>query len=456
MIEEIRIGGVDITSNVLTSKFRETHDESIPDATIDVEKRAFDNADIKYGAKVTAKRGFLSLDEEFVFEGQVITVEDHSSYSTIEVKDDLYEAIKRRRVKSFDKNIDPEAGIGSEIMKDYITDSSLTYDDESVPTTGTEPDKLLDKVVQQDEHNYEKMKSLANHYNRSLKHIPGGHVEFKPKGFETYVDTLNDRNILNALDVTNDGRMLFNELHINGATVREKVVKLFTNTSTTFKLVNTPLDTEVRQDNETGTLYTRGVEGVTGDFDYTVDEDRKTITFDDEKTDIWIRYSANLPIPLVIRDNISIFEYGGEKQTPKIEILNLPEEKTKTDALRIGQEYINRHNNPLLDTEIMVTDAQIRKAYFKAGMFVNIDRPESRVKGRFLIKEVIKTIPHRPDTLVIGDRIWRLADWMAGTESDKERVFNTLRGQNDFLIKTFGFSQQLKIERRYIKIYKWS
>ena len=55
----------------------------------------------------------------------------------------------------------------------------------------------------------------------------------------------------------------------------------------------------------------KGVVTVGTDFDYYVDVEQKKIIFATSKSNIWVRYGAQVPMPVVVKNQTSIDTYGG-------------------------------------------------------------------------------------------------------------------------------------------------
>jgi hypothetical protein len=94
---------------------------------------------------------------------------------------------------------------------------------------------------------------------------------------------------------------LINKIKVKGATVYDNMTEEFTGPDKEFLLSKTPEDTEVRQGSSTGSLYVRGQKdiGIIGtDFDYYIDVEQKKLIFATDKSNIWIRYGTQVPMPV--------------------------------------------------------------------------------------------------------------------------------------------------------------
>ncbi|MCH7560609.1 MAG: hypothetical protein IIC67_04435, partial [Thaumarchaeota archaeon] len=314
MIDEVIVNGIDVTSKRVTWVVEDEWDKSISEVELVLFKSVEDLGITSVGQTITIRRGFDAVTEDFVFRGEITQRKPLADSIILIAKNRLNESIKSRQVKSWDKDIDTEAGVGSEIFKAVCTNSGLTTTSASVPTTGTAiPDKII-KFIQNDEDNYQKLNELAERYNRIIRYQASDDtVYFQPKGFTTYPITLNvGVEIPGQIKWKENMEQLINKVTINGATVLDSITETIAGPLTTFPLTKTPEGTEVRQTNSAGALFTRGQKniGTIGtDFDYYVEPDQKTFTFSGSKSNIWIQYGAQVPMPIVLTNSTSIATY---------------------------------------------------------------------------------------------------------------------------------------------------
>ncbi len=452
MLTEVKINDTDVSGNLIEWENTDTWGEGIDELEVIFNPNVNNTISVITGQKIDVKRGFDSATEEYVFEGIITSVRPEGSKIECTCKGLLIESIKAQRTVSFDKDIDPEAGVGSEIIKNYITHSGLTYDSDSIVSTGTEETAKLIKVVQNEEDDYTIMQKITDDYNYSLRREPGGHVEFKPKGFSTYPNTLEvGVNIVGKLEWEQDIEELCNKVVVNGATVFDKVTETFAGPATTFTLNNTPDDTEVRQTNDAGALFTRGQKdvGVIGtDFDYYVDAEEKKIVFSGNESNIWIRYGSQVPMPVVLKSQASIDEWGGPNKTPNVKKFTYNDIKDVADAERRGRAYIVKFGQPFNSTEIKITDSQLKIQVPKPGDIVPVIDISNKKDLSVFIREVTKKFPHRGDVITVGDKIWRLEDWQADQQKQIDSLFNELNKNQDILISIIDLDRTNTFERR--------
>jgi hypothetical protein len=111
------------------------------------------------GKSVTIQRGELSATEEYVFRGEVISVTPNGSVYQITCANKLNKLQKKKIITSFDKDIDVEAGVYSEIFKTIVNEvAGLTADATSVSNSGTT--NVLTKFICRGSSRYERCKKL--------------------------------------------------------------------------------------------------------------------------------------------------------------------------------------------------------------------------------------------------------------------------------------------------------
>ena len=363
-LDEIKINGTDVTDYRVDWIHDEEWNKSIDVATIILAKSVTSLLTPTVGDLITIKRGFNAADEEFIFEGQITQDIPQVNIITLECKGLLNEAIKASQTKSYDVNIDTEAGVGSEIFKDLCDDAQLSYTPSkgtltngSIINTGSANSFLIKKFIQNDEDNYQKMNELADEYNYTIRRTPSdGLIHFKPKGYTTYPIALNvGVEIPGQIKWKNNMDQLCNHVTINGATVYDKInPAVFAGPATEFDLLKTPEDTEVRATSETGTLYARGQKdvGTLGtDYDYYVDVDLKKIIFGSAKSNVWVRYGAQVPMPITLRNKTSIDKYGGPNKTPSKKKFTYPDLVDIADAESKGRVILTKFSTPFIEAE---------------------------------------------------------------------------------------------------------
>lgn len=461
MIDEVKIQGIDVTSFRLTWYYEQQWNYAIDSLSLTISTKVNDLIVPAVGNSVTVKRGFVSVSEDFVFEGQITQVQPAVDKVICVCKGRLYDAIKNARTKSWDINIDTEQGVGSEIFKSICDHNSFAYDDNTIVSTGTDTIHKIVKFIQRDEDDYEKMNELADTYNYTILYNPNdSKVYFQPKGFITYSRTLTvGQDIPGQIGWKYNMEQMVNKVKVLGATVYDKVVETFAPPSTSFVLMKTPEDTEVRQDSETGTLYVRGQKnvGTIGvDFDYYIDVELKTIYFSSVKSNIWVRYGSQVPMPVVLTDTSSINLYGGPNLIPHYKTFTYTDIKDINDATNRGREILKRYSLPFIEAQQIpiITSTIQTYGFIKPGYMVNIVDPLNDINVNVLVKIVNKSWPHVTDTITVGDEIWRTENWQNETMKKINQIINELQKNQDTIINVEDNNIAMSYEPQYLFVQK--
>lgn len=463
MQDKVLINSVDVTYYRITWNKEEEWQTSVDALEMNLQAAVKNVLDITVGMSVVITRGFTTDTDEKVFIGQITQVLPRVDQITIVAKGEMIEAIKAARVKSWDLNVDSEAGVGSEIFKSLCANSGLDYDSDTIISTGTDTADLIEKFVQNDEDDFDRMNRLADLYSYTIIYnYDLEKVEFKPKGYVIYGKSLTvGPDITTQIRWKENMEQMCNKAKILGATVYDKInPAVFAGPSTTFTLLKTPEDTEVRQTNAAGALYIRGQKGVGTigtDYDYYVDTDLKSVVFSGDKTNIWIRYGAQVPIPVIVSNQTSINKYGGPDKTPHFKKFSFSDLKNATDAEDKGRAIILKYSTPFIEASSLPINNDVIQTYgnIKPGYLVNIIDPFTQKDVTVFVKGVEKSFPHLFDKITVGDEIWRTEDWQADQMKKINDILNTLNKNQDILISAKDLDREIKHERRYALRYKY-
>ena len=472
MYDKVTINSIDVTEYRITWNYESEWRVAIDSLIIDLSPAISSALTLEVGQRIIVTRGFVTSTDETVFDGDITQVKPQVDRMSLVAKGRMYDAVKSAQVKSYDKNIDTEAGIGSEIFKSLCDDAGLSYTpaagdltNGSINFTGSgDPDKIV-KFIQNDEDDFQKMDELAELYDYIIYYdYSTGLVYFQPKGFVVY-----SRNLTVGIDIQNQIKwkvnmeQMINKVKIHGSTVYDKInPAVFTGPATTFQLLKTPEDTEVRDTNSSGTLYTRGQKGVGilgTTFDYYVDTVQKTIVFATNKSNVWVRYGAQVPMPVVLSDPASIIKYGGPNQIAHFKTFTFNDLKDVVDAEDKGRAILNKYSTPFYETreDVQIDDTVIQNyGLIKPGYLVRIIDNFNNLDLNVFVKIVKKSIPHIGDRIIVGDEIWRTEDWQSTQMKKINLLFNELNKNQDVLITTIDLSYDIPIENRYSYIEKRS
>lgn len=414
------------------------------------------------GKEVLITRGVNAPDEEIIFRGMIKHYNLFQGIISFTCVDKLYITTKNKINYSYDKDIDPSAGVISEIFKDMInTYTPLTADDSSVQYTGTALTR--DKVICKSDSVFDKIfNELAEPTNWNIYYNPvTDKVNFEPKGFTNNNSTLETGiNITNKLNWKTDETNVFNFIEVQGA---EQEIQTIENgqvgvspgyTTESIQLTQIPNIVRVLCDdnNPPTTELVGGVIGSTSSFDYSVDATKKQIIFNNLEFTanlndyVSVEYSFNRPTPIVVSDSGSIAKYGKKDLT-----LIKSNIRTVADARLYANAVLSDHKQPVLSTTIQVTDI----ADLRPGQRVRVVDSLNNIDGLFYITSLKQSYPYAYDEVKVVSNI---------QDTDKGFflfVLNKLvqldrQSKDDFesLIQVISIDNQFIYENRFIKIKK--
>lgn len=458
MQDKLVIDGTDLTEYRLSWNFQGDWDASIDSLTITLSNSVKTVKSITAGMIVTLTRGFVTDLDEDVFDGQITQVKPFATKITLTCKSQMYDAVKSGRTKSWDKDIDTENGVGSEIFKSLCDNSGLDYDDTTIINTGTLETQKINKFIQNDEDDFQKMNELGEYYNYIVSYDYSlNKVIFKPKGYTIYPKSLLvGTDIPGQINWTENMEQLINKVKIQGATVYDKIVQTFAGPATEFTLSKTPEDTELRKNHSTtDDLLTRGQKGIGTlgiDHDYYVDVEQKKIVVASNISDVWINYGAQVPLPIILSDFASINKYGGPNKIPHFKKITLTDIKDKDDAEKRGRALLSKYSTPFYRAEkIPVINSTIETyGVVKVGDIVSIEDSYTNLTLNVFVSTIYKSWPHVYDLITVGDEIWRTEDWQATQMKKINQLFNELNKNQDILIQTFDINKTIPLNRRYV------
>jgi len=458
MQDKIMIDGIDVTEYRLNWVYSGLWDSAIDAMSLKFAPSVKDILTLETGMEIIVTRGYTTDTDEDVFTGQITQVKPFVSEIKLTCKNRMLDAVKSAQTKSWDKDIDTEAGVGSEIFKSICDNSDLEYDDTTIINTGTTDAFKLVKFIQNDEDDFQKMNELAEHYNYMISYdYTANKVIFKPKGYTTYPVPLTvGSEIPGQIKWKENMEQLINKVKIQGATVYDKIVETFAGPDDEFTLSKTPEDTELRKNySSSSDLLTRGQKdvGTLGtDFDYYIDVEQKKIVLDSNISDVWINYGAQVPLPIILTNNTSVQKYGGPNKKPHFKKFAFNDIKDAKDAEDRGRAILNKYSLPFNEVEKIPVINSIIQAnrVFVPGDVVQIIDPFTDKDLTLFVSEVIKSWPHIQDQICAGDQTWKTEDWQAVQMEKINRLFNELNKNQDILIQTYDFDRETTYERRYV------
>jgi len=466
-LKKIVIGGIDVSSYVMTFSVEETLGESFKKATIGLRRSV--NALIDYSSNalintaVTIQRGVSSATETYIFRGSVEKTEFKGAYVIITCKDKLDQTKTKTVNKSYDSNIDASAGVISEIFKDLINSyTNLTADNTSVQNSGTV--FIRKKFVLRRSSVFDACKQLADMIDWQFYYNPVDDlVYFEPKGYTTSTQTITSSHIVRVPKWEIDETNMFNKIIVKG--VQQEVateegpyllngVAQSDWTTTSVTLDNKPVQVKVLCDtsNPPTTEKVMGFEDASSSFDYTVDPEEKKIIWSDTFTPTTshyaiVQYSYMVPTPVIRKNAASIAEFEEEKERSVFK----DDLKNVDDVAAWAQKQVNVYGYPFYKTDLLVkniTDLQVGKSH-------EVSDTINGINGTFLITKLKQNWPYRYDEITIGDKELRTSEWSMNVAQRLKRL-EEKQSDNEDVLNQFVDNEQNVAIRTVHSIYSAS
>ena len=409
------------------------------------------------GKSVTVQRGVSSTTEKYILRGEVINVSPSGGSVIISCADKMYSTTKRTLTKSFDKDIDSEAGKYSEIFKTLINDyTDLTADNTSVQDSGTT--NVITKFICRSVSVFDRLKALADTIGWQFYYNSDDDlVYFEPEGHSSQSTiVVSGTNMSEVPKWDYDASELYNSVELRGAqqevetteTGQIGVTSEYTTTSVT--LTNTPVSVKVYCDssNPPTTLKKGGISSSTATYDYQVDKEQKKIIWSSSFTPggsdyVIVNYSYNIPVPVVLNDATSQETYGDKKKIlHKYDIVNI------NDAENYATRWLAEHKDPIIKTTLKIQDI----SDLDVGQSVRIQDPFNDIDDDFIVVRIKMEYPYRQDEIEVVSKIidTDMFEW------EISRRVKRLEEQNasdtDLLLHVFSVDREALYDRRYIEL----
>ena len=465
MLTEVKINSVDVTAKLRKWKTKKTYGYEIMSCEIEVVKGVDSLVTLDVAQTITIKRGTSSATDQFIFEGEVIAIEETGYSYKIKGNDKLYDAIKKEITYSYDKNVDASAGQISAIFLDLVnTHTDLTADGTSVQATGTLDTEKLVKFVCRHEDVFAKMKELAELVQFQFYYNPSTQlVYFEPKGFTTASATLTvGTNVSNLPKWKKDNSMLCNRVIILGATQDIETTtsgKLDTTSGWTSgdggigTLSFKPTSVKVYADasDPPTTLRVGGVPGATSAYDYSVDFENKKLQWETDNGYAWaadqyvqVDYTHAIPVPISAYDPTSITAYGEFKRTFSPKLI-----QTVEDAELEADKILAKYAQPFNFTTLLVEGVYD----LDVGQTASVIDTNNSVNSTFVINTIEKSYPHKSDKVTVGDRELRTADFESNVVVKLQELEQLLSGESDFLVSLVDLTHNVEFAKCSITIF---
>ncbi len=412
--------------------------------------------------EVLIYRGVSSSDETLVFRGIITDFKKDISKVTIECADMLYTATKKDVTYSYDKDVDPSAGVLSEIFKDLInTYTDLVADNDSVINSGTILTR--EKIICKSDNVYNVIKTqIADPLGWNFYYSPiTNKVHFEPFGYKTNKTTIKyGVNLVNNPVWDYDKDNLYNIIKVYGAeqeiqTIEEGQIGVTAGyTTSSVQLAQIPSTVRVLCDssNPPTTEKVAGVPDSTQNYDYSIDVTKKQIIWN---TDVYtpnsndycqIIYTFNRPKPIAIDSPESQEKYNCKNTLTVIK----DELKEVSDARLFAMELLNKHKNPVISTTLKVTNV----SDLNPGQKVRVIDSINNIDQYFIVTKITKKYPYTYDEVDVYSEILEKDDFFITIARKIKELDRQAKDDFEYLIQIKTFSNTFIYENRWFKITK--
>ena len=303
---KIVVDDVDFTNFVLRTNINKKN-RPVQTCTIIVNSKINDTYTIDktiVGNEVTVQRGKIVSTERDIFRGEVISYKKNGSVYELICACKMNIANRIETDYVYDREIDVEAGVGSEIVKSLFDNIGINYTNESVPTTGAI--NTLKTFLAKGK-TLKTLQNLADIYGRRFFYRSsddlGYFIEKASEPTDTELKTTY--NIAGRVVWNETGEDIINSLTITGGKQLDWATETFAGPVDEVTLTVQPIDTEVSADS---VELERGPDS-SDPKDFYVDVVNRKIIFTTTRSNIIVRYSYSVPIKVNVANQTSINNY---------------------------------------------------------------------------------------------------------------------------------------------------
>lgn len=400
------------------------------------------------GQEIIIQRGVAVATETTKFKGEVKKIKIDGNKYVLTCKDKLNQLKYNLFTKSYDKNIDTEAGEFSAIFQDIVEDGGFTA---SVVASGTAVgDLTIDKFISKRQSRLDRMNVISKILNWVFFYdYENDWVRLEPKGTTVFTTPLVvGSNIYNVLRWDEDLESMRNSLTIDGAFEEDTREETETGDGTTAEY-NFDFTPETTNCTVGGVLQVRGVSGSTTTFDYSVDKENRTYTFESGSIPagsaaIVMSYTTRIPVPVSGKDPSSIAKYRLEQE----DAFNFKDLVTVNDAETRLSQLLELLKDAEISTTILTDEYAV-----EPGMKIQIEDANNPTKsGEYIVQSVVINYPEPVDSIKIGTEIFDVTKLFMTINERLRAIEIKDNGLIEQLVHLIQFNRTINYKRRYMKV----
>lgn len=439
------VDGIDIVNYVLSGSKIEHQRENLSGntASLKVAETVSDVLTLTAGQSVVIYRILPDGSTKYEFRGRIKNLENINNTWELNCKDNLNELKYLTFTKSYDKNIDSEAGEYSAIAKDIIENGGFTADVEDSGTGTT--DITVDKFISEKKSRLNRLELISKILDWILyQDYDTNKIRFEPKGFETFANSLViGENVFNIPKWIEDIEGMRNEITIDGVFSLDTREESETGdgTTKTFYFTYTPESTDLTV---AGTLQKRGIIDSGDDFDYSVDKENSSYTFVSAPSlgaAIEMKYQTRIPTPVISDSPTSKARYGITQD----EHFTFDDVTTIADAETRASQLITLLEFGAVNTTLLTDEYNIR-----VGNVVNVQDPTKPEKnGEYIVYSRVLNYPDPIDSIQIGTQKANINELFQTIDERLRALEVSETGLVGILLHLIKLARTLLFERRY-------
>ena len=419
---KIVLNGVDVSNYVFVGSTKKSKNQPVVTGTLNFRRSITDVLSISdsiVGKTVTIQRGFSTSTERYIFRGEVVSYRLRGSLYEFNISNKLYAAVRLNYDYTYNRNTDTSAGVGSEIVKDLLTQAGLSYSSTSIVSTGTDS-RVLMRLFTAKGPILDSIKNLCNIYGYTIFYKESDdYCYFVPKGYNTTSTVLTTgTTIINRIQWNNTGEDLVNNLTVIGGQQLDWTTESFTGPVTEVTLTAQPVDTDITVG---GVHKDRGVNS-SDPKDFYVEPGSRKIIFTVSSSTIVVNYSYNVPV------KVNVSDYDSESTYVRVDESVTDNTILNTDDAELFGNAIITDNSDLLTSAplkvISNNDLELND-YIKVVDNVNVKTVN------VIVSSIEYSFPYKADSVEVGRVPFNEMDWVLNTSKSINDLQRQLSSDTD-------------------------